>query len=262
MKELAPILEENLRGDMVFIDAFGGGMNVVSEINWPAKIAIDNDKYIIDLWTHIRECVMDSSYFDECLTYKFDGIEVGDFGLPVSLTKETYFDIKNNELNNGKKYPNWLTGYVSTACSYGGCVWKGFANFNEKKNEDHIREAYNGIVKQVKNFKFMKETLFENKSYHNLNIPYYIKAVIYCDPPYADTVQYRSDFDHKRFWKWVREMSKQGHYVYVSEYNAPEDFECIWSAEKKDGFGTNIVGKKQNTKIEKLFVHKDSLVLR
>jgi hypothetical protein len=41
----------------------------------------------------------------------------------------------------------------------------------------------------------------------------------------------------------------------VSEYNAPEDFKCIWSAEKKDGMGTTHFGVKQNVKTERLFVY-------
>jgi hypothetical protein len=41
----------------------------------------------------------------------------------------------------------------------------------------------------------------------------------------------------------------------VSEYSAPDDFKCIWSAEKKDGMGTTKFGCKQKTKIEKLFVY-------
>lgn len=42
--------------------------------------------------------------------------------------------------------------------------------------------------------------------------------------------------------------------LYISEYDAPDDFECIWQMEKKDGLGTQ-KGKKQNIKVEKLFVY-------
>ena len=41
----------------------------------------------------------------------------------------------------------------------------------------------------------------------------------------------------------------------MSEYDAPDDFECIWQMEKKDSLGRQ-KGKKQNTKVEKLFVYK------
>ena len=76
--------------------------------------------------------------------------------------------------------------------------------------------------------------------------------MIYCDPPYQDTKKYESDFDHDKFWNWVRKMSKKGHYVYVSEYSAPSDFECIWSMDKADGMGTVKEGQNAKRKTEKL----------
>ena len=51
-------------------------------------------------------------------------------------------------------------------------------------------------------------------------------------------------------------MSKSGHQVFISEYNAPEDFECIWQKEVKSSLSANgeIGGNK--TSIEKLFRYK------
>lgn len=54
-------------------------------------------------------------------------------------------------------------------------------------------------------------------------------AIVYCDPPYKGTTQYRErGFDHDKFWDWVRQKSKTNP-VYVSEYNAPEDFTVVAS---------------------------------
>ena len=44
--------------------------------------------------------------------------------------------------------------------------------------------------------------------------------------------------------------------IFMSEYDAPDDFKCIWQMEKKDGLGRK-KGKKQNTKVEKLFVYQN-----
>jgi len=238
MKELKPILTEHLKdGNQLFIDAFGGGMNVVCDIDWSNKWAIDYDKYVIALWKHLQ-------------------VHNGPVGLPCSLLEEEYNDIHQSEINHDGRYPDWLIGYVSTACSYGGGVWKGYAKYNPKKDEDHINEAYRGISKQIESFKYLTETRFFNCSYSDLNpdtLP--AKTVIYCDPPYAETVSYRSSFNHEHFWEWVRKMSKAGHYVYVSEYVAPDDFKCIWEKKKKDGMGTTKKGVKQNIKTEKLFIY-------
>lgn len=35
------------------------------------------------------------------------------------------------------------------------------------------------------------------------------------------------DFDHDKFWEWVRKMSVNN-IVIVSELEAPNDFKCIW----------------------------------
>lgn len=57
--------------------------------------------------------------------------------------------------------------------------------------------------------------------------------VVYCDPPYRGTGNYRhtkEKFDHDQFWNWVR---TRDYPVYVSEYSAPNDFVSIF--EKKRG---------------------------
>ena len=71
-------------------------------------------------------------------------------------------------------------------------------------------------------------------------------ALIYCDPPYAGTTKYRfGSFDSNSFWQWCRDMSKKGNTVIVSEYNAPDDFNCIWSKETKTDIRTKANGKRK-----------------
>lgn len=48
----------------------------------------------------------------------------------------------------------------------------------------------------------------------------------------------------------MRFQSKRGHNVFVSEYNAPDDFECIWVKEVNNSLTKDTGGKKG---IEKLF---------
>lgn len=233
IKYLKSILEQHLDNDTWFIDAFCGGCNVLSEIDHDKKVGIELNSFVYSLWVKLKHGGMD--------------------GLPKSLTREEYNDIKQSYLNNDGKYPMWLIGYVGSALSWGGAWFNGYSAYNPNKNEDHMLEAYNGLKKQLDNFKQLDKTLFTNSSYDEFN--YWDKCVIYCDPPYASTKKYESDFDNEAFWEWVRNMSRMGHYVYVSEYEAPDDFKCVWSMEKKDGMGTTKTGKKQNTKIEKLFVY-------
>lgn len=234
IKALKSILCEHLSKTTTFVDAFGGGMNVVCAIPHDKKVAIELNRYVYALWKHLQEN--------------------GSQSLPQILSEEQYNDIKLSYLNQDKRYEDWLIGYVGACCSYGGAWFNGYARYNERKKEDHIKEAYNGINKQLEQFENIKQTTFINCSYDEYDYP--PNSVIYCDPPYASTKKYESDFDTVAFWEWVRQMSRNGHHVYVSEYVAPSDFQCIWQAEKKDGLGTTKCGKKQNIKIEKLFIYK------
>lgn len=73
-------------------------------------------------------------------------------------------------------------------------------------------------------------------------------SIIYCAPPYNGTTKYKDNFDSDAFWQWCRDKAKEGHTVYVSEYNAPEDFKCIWEKQ----INSNLGGTSK-TATEKLF---------
>lgn len=77
--------------------------------------------------------------------------------------------------------------------------------------------------------------------------------VVYCDPPYKGTRGYAGrTFDSDKFFEWVR---TRNYPVYFSEYNAPDDFVCIWSKEKMNLMsGGN--SAKNGKVVEKLFIHK------
>jgi DNA adenine methylase len=78
-------------------------------------------------------------------------------------------------------------------------------------------------LEQLKNQQ--RQIQFFKGDYRQVQIPE--GAVIYCDPPYAGTSEYKEGaFNHLEFWDWVRDKSKT-HKVYVSEYKAPVDFKAI-----------------------------------
>jgi len=63
--------------------------------------------------------------------------------------------------------------------------------------------------------------------------------LIYCDPPYIGTYEYRGvpPFNHHAFWTRVRYLEERGHTVLVSEYIAPEGFSCLMEIETNRRFG-------------------------
>ena len=70
-------------------------------------------------------------------------------------------------------------------------------------------------------------------------------------PSYGKSIGYKDKFDNKEFWDWVREKSKTN-IILVSEYESPEDFECIWETGVNLQFGNNEI----KTQFEKLFIYK------
>lgn len=87
--------------------------------------------------------------------------------------------------------------------------------------------------------------------FKNLDIPE--NAIVYCDPPYAETGGYNGvDFDSAEFWDWAREVSKQN-LLAVSEYKAPDDFVPILEITKTCQYCATNKAKKT---LEKLFIHK------
>lgn len=241
MKSLLPVIMDGVGIGSTFFDCFAGGMNVVCKIPLTKKVAFDTNRYVISLWEHIQKKGLEN------LDLPRDSYE---------LTKELYEDIRKSYINNDRKYDDYLIGYVATSCSYGSAWFNGYAKYNERKKEDHIKEAYNGLRKQVDGFKYLDSTEFICASYEDIH--FCDNSVIFCDPPYALTKQYESDFDSGRFWDWARSTSKEWFCkkLMVTEYTAPDDFECVWEKNKSDGLGTTKMGVKQTVKTEKMFMLK------
>lgn len=96
--------------------------------------------------------------------------------------------------------------------------------------------------------KLQGRLILSSLDYRGFEIP--DQAIIYCDIPYIGTSKYgKQDFDHIKFWNWAREQSKT-HKVYISEYQAPNDFEVIASFAKVSSYSSR--SNKTQT-VEKIF---------
>lgn len=95
----------------------------------------------------------------------------------------------------------------------------------------------------------MGGVLLSNLSYDEVLIE--SDSVIYCDPPYINTNTYLDDFNHEKFYQWLRKCREKNQQVFISEYTMPDDFEVVYQKEKMCCLGLN-----NNTKtVEKLFVN-------
>ena len=208
-----------------WVEPFAGGANMIDKVDGN-RIGADFNEYIVSMW---------------------QSLIAG--WIPAEIDRHLYAEIKNNKDN----FQSRVVGWVGVACSYSGKWFGGFAGKTKTKQgvRDYQAEAFENLKKQLPNLLNVK---FIHSSYENLNIPN--NSIIYCDPPYEGTTGYKDKFSHAEFWQWCRDKAKEGHTVFVSEYSAPDDFECIWEKEVKSSLSAN--GKSGGSKksIEKLFTIK------
>lgn len=107
-------------------------------------------------------------------------------------------------------------------CSFGGKWFGGYA-----KNATGTNYAAQSKRSVLKDLQGLRTVEFTNLDYRQVPIPR--GAVIYADPPYADTTGYgKEKFDSAEFWSCMRLLATTGHTVFISEQHAPPDFVCIW----------------------------------
>lgn len=203
-----------------WVEPFVGGGNIIENVKGN-RIGADSHLAVIEALISIRDHV---------------------YELPKSnkeFTKEDYIKAK------GDRFSYAFRSYVGFVCSFGGKWFDGWAA--DSGGRDYVAEAYRSALKQSPKLQGAELLCAD---YDKLTIP--PNSLIYCDPPYANTRKYKGvgKFNHEKFWEWCREKAKEGHTIFISEYNAPSDFKCIWSKEL-----TCMLNKdKYKRNIEKLFI--------
>lgn len=212
-KQIADILNAAMK-DRVFVSLFCGSCAIESKVQADVKILNDKHPYLIAMWQALQNGWMP----------------------PDVVTKEEYYHVKSNMDENPA-----LTGF---GCSFGGKWWGGLAS--NKKGDNYCARAERSLLKDLPGVQYATFTCLD---YHDVGIP--DGAVIYCDPPYANTTGYTvGQFDTDEFWDYMRQLSKR-YDVYISEESAPNDFECVWSQELTRTLDYN--KSNQPKKVEKLF---------
>lgn len=228
-KYILPIVLKDRQPDQWYVEPFVGGANMIEDVSGNC-LGGDSNKYVIDL-----------------LKYLSRGF------LPRKITKREYDSIREFK----HKYPEWLVGFAGICCSYSGKWFAGFAGETSTRQgvRDYQEEALNNIKKQLPK---LTNVTFTHSEYNKLKIPE--NSIIYCDIPYYGTTKYKDDFYHHLFWQWCRLKSIEGHKIFVSEYNAPDDFICVWEQVTRSSLSANgkVGGSKEST--EKLFTPRTQLI--
>lgn len=171
---------------------------------------------------------------------------------PEFITKEEYTKVKSHM----SLFSNAFVGITGFCATYNGGWMRRYgaiAKTKDGKTRNYYEESIRNIQKQIKNLQLVS---FISGDYKDLEFPTE-PSFIYCDPPYQTShyIMYNEqNFNYTDYWNWVREKSKTN-YIICSEYNAPDDFNCIWSKELTTTFDKN--SRSQAT--EKLFTYKNGL---
>jgi DNA adenine methylase len=200
---------------------------------------------------HMTDTQLDCYASDICndLILLWSLVQKGKFKNP-HITEKDWLRLKNSKKDSA------LKAFAGFGCSFGGQWFSGFSNNFEDK--DHSTISYNSIMKKIA--PYIKDVQFNCLDYRDYTK--YLKNkkfLIYCDGPYMNTehkfsTTNKNKFDYDEFWSIMRLWTKMGSIVFVSEYNAPSDFICIF--EIKINNGINAKHYSTNKCIEKLFVHK------
>jgi len=216
-KEILPLMLKHRRPDQYWVEPFVGGANLIDKVEG-LRIGADANIYLIALLKELQY----PDFFDY---------------LP-HIGEEKYKEIQHNK----DKFPDWLVGYAGFNLSFGAKFFEGYRR-DKAGVRDYNNEAQQNLQAQQKGLFGID---FICSDYKGLEIP--PNSMIYCDPPYAKSTGYKNSIDHAEFWQWCRDKQEEGHDVFISEYEAPEDFICIWQKPLNSGGH----GKAS---IEKLFTY-------
>lgn len=206
-----------LRGDRTWVEPFVGGANLIDKVTGD-RIGADANENVINALKFIRD--------DLSIIPKNN----------KEFTEEMYKALR-------KSPDSKLKSFAGFAYSF-GAKWLG--GWSRSGDRDYVSEAYRNAIQQSPRLQGID---LRHSCYKELQIP--PRSLIYCDPPYANTTKYATgSFDHKEFFQWCRDKHREGHIVFVSEYEAPEDFKCVYSKELVSSLDKNTGGKKG---LEKLF---------
>ncbi len=222
-QHIIKILNHKIFDGMPYIEPFCGYCHILRRVTGKSiYVASDTNKFLIVLLKHIQKSTEHPS-----------------------ISADEYKQLKNYPESDPLR-----AAYAAFTYSYNG---KWFAGYIGSKTRNYAAERKRYYNKLHDNKIFTSTTLKAGP--YTMYTPENTRnSIIYCDPPYTGTTEYKNSFNSSAFWDWVRDMSKANNFVFVSEYSAPEDFVCVGQKTKHQ----SIAGRGATRKREEIvFVHKD-----
>lgn len=234
-KYIVPIIQQCINDNNIkyYYEPFVGGANIIDKIVCSKRIGSDNNEFLIDFWNKMQS-----------------GLDLNS----IAMDSEIYKAIRDNK----NCYPKHMVAIAGILASYNSKWFAGYAKTHiikahSDKNviiRNYYQESINNVLKQMPNLTDVK---FDCNDYKQsvINIA---NAMVYCDPPYISTTGFKDGIDHNEYWEWVRNISKYN-FVLCSEYNAPNDFNVVWSGEVT----ITVDNSNRSKATEKLFAYKNGL---
>ena len=170
---------------------------------------------------------------------------------PREISREHYQEVKDDFLSNGNRYEDWYKGLVGFCGAFRGKFFDSCACYDyesEGRTRNNYKESLNNLLKQRKD---ILDTNFSVRDYQEYSPEQYNNCVFYCDIPYKGTYNYNIEFDYDAFYMWAKQIS-ENNYIFISEYEMPDDFAVIYEQEKKMCLQSQ---SKRFTVTEKLFTY-------
>lgn len=209
-----------------YIEPFVGGGNMIDHIRCENRIGSDINGDLIELLKYMRD---------------YPDMDI----FPQECSFEHYQDVK--KYRTIKYSVHYIAG-IGYFASYGGMYFNGGYARNKTGKRNYFLENLKNANKQAPNLKGIK---FINCSFDDYLPSKFSNCLFYLDPPYKSTKQYvTKNFNYEMFYDWCREIAKRN-YVFISEYEMPDDFDCIWKKEIKVTYDSKRTTGK--IAVEKLF---------
>jgi len=227
-KDILPIILDGMKEGDYFIDAFCGGCNLLDKVpNLFNRIANDKNEYLIAMW----KCLQQGKKFTEIINRDL-----------YVKAREAYRKEDFSLFTKGE------IGWIGFMGSYNGRYFSGGYSGHDVNGRDYISEQIRNTLSQIP---LLSDVDFRCGSYEEIKLPPVSKTTIYCDIPYKGVKQYTTskNFDYEMFYDWCREKHAEGYRIFVSEYQMPDDFKCVWQKQVTNSMNQTITKKP----IEKLF---------
>lgn len=228
--KFAPIVLEHIEKAAFYLEPFAGGMNCITNVpNIIPRTAGDLNELTIILWKGLqqgREIPAIICTEEEYKKYR----ELNRKGYLTQLYEE--------DLKRYHEVDLFQSVCMAFLASYGGKPFGGYVGNVKSEGKkgvirDYFNEARNNLIKQVESAIDLSGINFKHADYLSwgeLQV-FTQPGIVYCDAPIQNTTQLTpvSVFNNAEFWNWCRHVRESGNYIYITAYDAPEDFTCVWS---------------------------------